>query len=40
MLNWTKDSEDGSGNPLSDPATAALVLGELRDAEPLIDREL
>lgn len=36
MLNWTKDGEEGSGNPLRDPATAAMLLGEMRDAEPLI----
>ena len=36
MLNWTKDGEGGSGNPLSNPAAAAKLLGELRDAEPLI----
>lgn len=36
MLNWTKDGEEGSGNPLSDPAKAAMLLGQLRDAEPLV----
>ena len=36
MLNLTIDGDSGSGNPLSDPATAAKMLGELRDAEPLI----
>ena len=36
MLNWTKDGEGGSGHPLHDPATAAMMLGELSDAEPLM----
>ena len=36
MLNWNRDGDGGSGNPLGDPATAAKLLGELRDAEPLI----
>jgi len=36
MLNWTKDGDGGSGNPLGDPATAGKLLDELRDVEPLI----
>jgi len=36
MLNWTKDGDGGSGHPMSDPAAAAKLLGELRGAEPLI----
>lgn len=36
MAILNKNGDGGSGHPLSDPATAAVVLGELRDAEPLI----